>query len=43
MALNSYLTLTGQKQGDIKGSVTQKGRVDMIEVIGAQPRGDQPP
>jgi len=35
MALNSYLTLTGQKQGKIKGSVTQKGRVDMIEVMGA--------
>jgi type VI secretion system secreted protein Hcp len=25
MALNAYLTLTGQKQGDIRGSVIQKG------------------
>jgi type VI secretion system secreted protein Hcp len=35
MALNAYLTLTGQKQGQIKGSVTQAGRKDMIEVIGS--------
>jgi type VI secretion system secreted protein Hcp len=34
MALSGFMTLTGQKQGKIKGSVTQKGRVDMIEVIG---------
>lgn len=33
MALNAYLTLKGQKQGQIKGSVTQKGREDSIEVI----------
>lgn len=33
MALNAYLTLKGQKQGDIKGSVTQKGRADSIMVI----------
>jgi type VI secretion system secreted protein Hcp len=33
MALNGYLTLTGQKQGDIKGSVTQKGREGSLEVI----------
>jgi len=33
MALNSYLKLKGQKQGDIKGSVTQKGREDSIMVI----------
>jgi len=33
MALNAYLTLKGQKQGAIKGSVTQKGRENMIEVI----------
>ncbi len=33
MALNAYLNLTGQKQGDIKGSVTQKGREDKIMVI----------
>jgi type VI secretion system secreted protein Hcp len=33
MALNAYLTLKGQKQGDIKGSVTQKGREGSIMVI----------
>jgi type VI secretion system secreted protein Hcp len=33
MALNAYLSLTGQKQGAIKGSVTQKGREDKILVI----------
>jgi len=33
MALNSYLNLKGQKQGDIKGSVTQKGREGKIMVI----------
>ena len=34
MALNSYLKLKGQIQGDIKGSVTQKGREGLIIVIG---------
>jgi len=33
MALNSYLKLKGQKQGDINGSVTQKGRENSIMVI----------
>jgi type VI secretion system secreted protein Hcp len=33
MALNAYLTLKGQKQGEIKGSVTQKGREGKIMVI----------
>jgi type VI secretion system secreted protein Hcp len=33
MALNAYLKLKGQKQGDINGSVTQKGREKMIMVI----------
>jgi type VI secretion system secreted protein Hcp len=33
MALNAYLNLKGQKQGDIKGSVTQKGREGKIMVI----------
>ncbi len=33
MALNAYLKLTGQTQGEIKGSVTQKGREDSIMVI----------
>jgi type VI protein secretion system component Hcp len=30
MALNAYLKLRGQKQGEIKGSVTQKGREGKI-------------
>ena len=33
MALNQYLDLTGQKQGKINGSVTQKGRENKIMVI----------
>ena len=33
MALNAYLRLKGQKQGEIKGSVTQKGRENNIMVI----------
>lgn len=33
MALNAYLHLKGQKSGDIKGSVTQKGREGKIMVI----------
>ncbi len=33
MALNAYLKLKGKKQGDIKGSVTQKGRENKILVI----------
>jgi type VI secretion system secreted protein Hcp len=32
MALNAYLTLKGQKQGDIRGGVTQKGREGAILV-----------
>lgn len=32
MALSSYLILKGQKQGQIKGGVVQKGREDQIEV-----------
>ena len=36
MALNAYLKLKGQKQGEIKGSVTQKGRVGKIMVIAAE-------
>ena len=34
MALNAYLKLTGETQGEIKGSVTQAGREDSIAVIG---------
>ncbi len=33
MALNAYLKLKGQKQGEIKGSITQKGRENKIAVI----------
>ena len=35
MALNAYLKLKGQKQGEIKGSVTQKGHLGNIMVIAA--------
>jgi type VI secretion system secreted protein Hcp len=35
MALNAYLRIKGQKQGEIKGSVTQKGREGTIMVIAA--------
>jgi len=34
MALNAFLTLTGQKQGPIEGGVTQKGREKSILVHG---------
>ena len=33
MALNAYLKMKGQKQGEIAGSVTQKGREGKIAVI----------
>ena len=33
MALNAYLSLTGEKTGRIRGSVTQKGREGKIMVI----------
>jgi type VI secretion system secreted protein Hcp len=33
MALSAYLKLKGQKHGEVKGSVTQKGREGKIEVI----------
>ena len=36
MALNAYLSLRGEKQGEIKGSVTQKGREGKIMVIAAE-------
>lgn len=35
-ALNAYLKLKGQKVGEIKGSVTQKGREGGIKVISVQ-------
>ena len=34
MALNAYLRLAGETQGDILGSVTQAGREDSIMIIG---------
>lgn len=33
MAMAAYMTVKGQKQGKIQGSVTQKGREGSIEVI----------
>jgi len=36
MALHAFLKLKGQKQGDIKGGVTQKGREGRILVIAAE-------
>lgn len=33
MALNAYLRMKGQKQGEIKGSITQKGREGTMMVI----------
>ena len=33
MALNAYLSLSGAKTGDVRGSVTQKGREGKIMVI----------
>ena len=42
MALNAYLTMKGQKQGDIKGSVTEKGRENSILVF-AMENGIQSP
>src|SRR3954453_17918407 len=35
VALNAYLKLVGQKTGEIRGSVTQKGREGKIMVIAA--------
>ena len=35
MALNAYLRLVGEKSGEIRGSVTQKGRENKILVIAA--------
>jgi type VI secretion system secreted protein Hcp len=33
MAVNAYLTLKGQRQGQIAGPVTDKGREDSIELL----------
>ena len=35
MALNAYLSIVAQKQGPIRGSVTQRGREGKSMVIGA--------
>jgi type VI secretion system secreted protein Hcp len=35
MALNAYLKIKGEKQGEIKGSVTQRDHEDWIMVTGA--------
>jgi type VI secretion system secreted protein Hcp len=47
MALNAYLKLKGAQQGDIRGSVTQKGREDQIQVLsysfGSEASGGQQP
>ena len=43
MALNAYLKLAGAKQGEIKGSVTQKGREGLIMVIAAHELVNRPP
>jgi type VI secretion system secreted protein Hcp len=34
MALNAYLRVEGETQGEIKGSVTQSGREDTMMIIG---------
>jgi type VI secretion system secreted protein Hcp len=34
MALNAYMKLKGETQGEIKGSVTQAGREDSMMIIG---------
>jgi type VI secretion system secreted protein Hcp len=41
MASNAYLKLTGQKQGLIKGGVTQKGREGQIQVTSWTWEGDR--
>ena len=40
MALNAYLKLKGQQQGNIDGSVTQKGRENTINVFSYSFEGD---
>ncbi len=46
MALNAYLKLKGQHQGDIDGSVTQKGKENQIQVFsysfGSEASGGSP-
>jgi type VI secretion system secreted protein Hcp len=33
MAINAYMKVTGQKQGQIKGDATQKGKEGQIEIL----------
>ncbi|MCX5954266.1 MAG: type VI secretion system tube protein TssD [Cyanobacteria bacterium] len=42
MALNAYLRIKGQKTGEVKGSVIQKGREGKIMVIAASHGIDSP-
>jgi len=42
MALNAYMRLTGEVQGEIKGSVTQAGREDSILVVAFNHEIDSP-
>lgn len=42
MALNAYMRLTGDIQGEIKGSVTQAGREDSIMVFGCSHEIESP-
>lgn len=42
MALNAYMTLTGETQGKVEGSVTQAGREGMIEVHAVDHKVDSP-
>jgi type VI secretion system secreted protein Hcp len=42
MALNAYLTLTGETQGEIKGSATQAGREDSIVVTAVDHQFNSP-
>lgn len=42
MALNAYMTLTGETQGKVEGSVTQAGREGMIEVHSVDHKVDSP-
>jgi type VI secretion system Hcp family effector len=42
MALNAYLRIKGQTTGEVKGSVTQKGRESKIMVIAASHEIESP-
>lgn len=42
MALNAYMRLTGEAQGEIKGSVTKAGREDSVMVVACSHEIDSP-